>query len=493
MTSSKYEAQSYWTRVNIPRRYARVVIALGVGLLVYLFLFGRQIEQDWSNYPQEAWPTLDGNPPSYNQYLEYERHLPAHNPDLPYPDGNHAKYIYFESHQWGVGWGNVLQEMIYNAFFAYHVKRSFVFYNYTWSMDGSTFTRYNGRNLIPSRIPLSVFVSGPMVGGSMGPKDSDAPRAVSLDYFNEVCPPSERYNISGDKVLEVYPNSDPTASQVMNWLVDVIQDTPERCVQIPAWTRQIFNFYLFGSKNILDMWPMVRKSPIFTRFGWSPLVHAAYAKNRKLFEDHPSFPSSLYHSIVGRISKAFSSDKPNILPALSPPFPPLPGLLVLHIRRGDYEDHCMHLVNFKSQYNGYNCFDELPDHFTPPPGPPTEEVVNEYKSHCFPNIKQIVDRVSHVRKRVNGLQKLYIMTNGDKVFLHDLKLALHAADHWDQISTSRDLTVTWEQKPIAQALDMYVAQRAQAFIGNGFSSMTSNIVMFRMGTSYLRPNDTFFW
>ena len=87
--------------------------------------------------------------------------------------------------------------------------------------------------------------------------------------------------------------------------------------------------------------------------------------------------------------------------------------------------------------------------------------------HCFPDIQQIVDRVSHVRKKVHGLKKLYIMTNGDKVFLHDLKSALHAADHWEQISTSRDLMVTWEQKPIAQALDMYVAQRAQAFIGNG--------------------------
>ena len=100
-TPSKHEPSPCWSRVNIPRRYARVVIALGVGFLVYLFFFARQIEQDWSNYPQEAWATLDGNPPTYNQYLEYERHLPAHNLDLPYPDGKHAKYIYFASHQWG--------------------------------------------------------------------------------------------------------------------------------------------------------------------------------------------------------------------------------------------------------------------------------------------------------------------------------------------------------------------------------------------------------
>jgi len=63
-----------------------------------------------------------------------------------------------------------------------------------------------------------------MVGGSMGPNDPDVPRAVSLDYFNEVCPKSERHFISGDKVLEVFPNSDPTGSQLVNRLADVVQN-----------------------------------------------------------------------------------------------------------------------------------------------------------------------------------------------------------------------------------------------------------------------------
>lgn len=36
---------------------------------------------------------------------------------------------------------------------------SFVFDNYTWNRDGGDYTRYNGK-LIPSRIPLSAFLSG---------------------------------------------------------------------------------------------------------------------------------------------------------------------------------------------------------------------------------------------------------------------------------------------------------------------------------------------
>jgi hypothetical protein len=79
-----------------------------------------------------------------------------------------------------------------------------------------------------------------------------------------------------------------------------------------------------------------------------------------------------------------------------------------------------------------------------------------------------VDRVKVVSKKVDGLRKVYIMTNGKGDWLAELRAALLKAGEWE-VSTSRDLFLSWEQKPISQALDMYVAQRAQAFIGNGVS------------------------
>ena len=36
--------------------------------------------------------------------------------------------------------------------------------------------------------------------------------------------------------------------------------------------------------------------------------------------------------------------------------------------------------------------------------------------------------------------------------------------------TSRDLYLSWEAKPVAQAVDMLIGQRAQVFIGNGVRS-----------------------
>ncbi|PFH46474.1 hypothetical protein AMATHDRAFT_43580 [Amanita thiersii Skay4041] len=481
---------SCWSRVSLlPKRYTRILFALFIALVIYVFAFPTRAK-DWTAFPSEAFPTRDGMPPLYKQYREWEAHLPAHNPSLPYPDGKHAKFILFGNHQIGVGWGNVLQEMIMNAYFAYYVKRSFVFYNYTWNMDGPDFSEYNGHP-IPSRIPLSAIISGPIVGGPMGPNDVDVPRAISLDYFHQVCP--NPYILRGESVKEGL-GGNPPAKQLVAALLEKIDAIDARCIEIPRGSAQIFDYILFGSKGVLDVWPELSKSPIFTHFGWSPLIHSAYNANRHFFELTSPSLSSFYAPVSGHLPKIFSPMNPP-----SPPYPPLDGLLVVHIRRGDFDQHCKHFWTYSSEYNGFNSFPELPDHFIPPSRGATPENEEIYMKHCFPNVTQIVARVEDVRKRVasgaegQGLKKIYIMTNGKRDWLAELKSALEDKGGWEGIETSRNVWLSWEQKPVAQALDMYVAQRAEAFIGNGFSSLTSNIVMLRMGVEGVGSSKTFFW
>ncbi|KAF6759363.1 hypothetical protein DFP72DRAFT_884953 [Ephemerocybe angulata] len=60
------------------------------------------------------------------------------------------------------------------------------------------------------------------------------------------------------------------------------------------------------------------------------------------------------------------------------------------------------------------------------------------------------------------------------------------------IRTARDLELTLEEKYVAQAVDMYIGQRAELFIGNGFSSMTANVVMLRKNAG-LDTLQTRFW
>lgn len=273
------------------------------------------------------------------------------------------------------------------------------------------------------------------------------------------------------------------------------------------------------------MWPRLSNSPILQDFSWSPLILESFARNAHLF---------------GATSKSFRFLPSYVRPSSSPPTPkelhnvepilpptkidPIPGLLVLHIRRGDFADHCAHLANWSSDWNGFNKFATLPDKFHVPHdgegGHATEVSMQYYFQRCFPTIEQITERVRQVladQKKTYGgtneLKRVYIMTNGDKAWLNDLKKALMGIRKWDSVTSSRDLRLGWEAKPVAQAVDMLVGQRAQVFIGNGvshlfsiavlrvqillttvrsqFSSLTSNIVMFRM-LRELAPEDTRF-
>jgi hypothetical protein len=273
------------------------------------------------------------------------------------------------------------------------------------------------------------------------------------------------------------------------WL-DKLERTEDRCVEIKAHTLQVFDFWcvlarasryssfpvrwesdidswrlvgkrLFGdSSRLLDIWPSYSKSPILTHFSWSPLITAALAANARFI--HTS-PSSLTPSSFSPYSKPT----------------PFSGLLALHIRRGDFIDHCQHLANWSSRYSSFNEFPGLPDRFNPPPYSDAQlpEEQARYRARCFPEIGQIVSRVREVRSSLKStrLTRIYVLTNGRPEWLQELEDALQEdalrerMGPWRQISTSRDLRLTREQRHNAQAIDMAIAQRAEVFVGNGVS------------------------
>ena len=68
-----------------------------------------------------------------------------------------------------------------------------------------------------------------------------------------------------------------------------------------------------------------------------------------------------------------------------------------------------------------------------------------------------------------GLRDIYIMTNGPQDWVTELKDILRKSGEWGRIASSRDLTLSWEQKYVGQAVDMLIGQRAQVMIGNGVS------------------------
>lgn len=380
-------------------------------------------------------------------------------------------------------------------------------------------------------------VIGPIVGSSFNPGGS-TPRAVSREYFQKVCPNATIIDsLSINEHLRLDP--DVSASQIFDKWVEKLNSINDPCVEISRDSFQIFEIWcvqrscfhecwlnqkprLFGSKRILSIWPRLSKSPVLRNFSWSPLVMQAFAQNAALF----GATSSSFRFLPAYLSPSAAPPTPtelhNVDPVLTAPkTDPIPGLLVLHIRRGDFAGHCSHLANWSADWNGFNKFAALPDKFRVPTdgdwGSTTEMNMQMYLRRCYPTVEQIVERVREVladQKRIYGntkeLKRVYVMTNGDVAWLQELREALMEVKKWDAVVSSRDLYLSWEAKPVAQAVDMLVGQRAQVFIGNGasysqallhyksltsnpqFSSLTSNIVMFRM-LRELSPEDTRFW
>ena len=263
-------------------------------------------------------------------------------------------------------------------------------------------------------------------------------------------------------------------------------------------------------------------------WSWSPLIHEAFDRYRDII-------SPIKSSFFGFVTFKEADNLP---------------LLALHIRRGDYSEHCRGMAGWGSSYTGQNSFPEFEerDKFIVPqvieghsssnlgsttqPGDALivssqDERLKYYMKHCYPDIGQVVERVRQVvhdyelfardrsksgsqRKYENWgglktwqkkswsaagrqksvgnklLKRIYIMSNGDRHFLQELKQALMddaersklSGDGettndwefewtWEGVSTSRDLKLGWEEKPVGQALDMYIGQKSELFIGNG--------------------------
>ena len=206
---------------------------------------------------------------------------------------------------------------------------------------------------------------------------------------------------------------------------------------------------------MLPIWPLLSASPILTLLGWSTLAHQALETNRHLFAPAPLAPPYVLHPAC-----------PNCVD----PYAPLDGLLALHLRRGDFIEHCPNLCHWGAGFNAFNQFPEFPDRWEAPQGEEDHRMA-VYLRRCLPTVEQIVEKVEAIRASAAGagLKSVYIMTNGDRAWLGELHDALRRVHAWEHIATSRDTVLTHEQKYVSQAMDMLVGERAQVFVGNGVS------------------------
>ncbi|KAJ3998831.1 hypothetical protein F5050DRAFT_1805612 [Lentinula boryana] len=387
-------------------------------------------------------------PPTWARLRQWEDDLPQHDLSLPFPEGRTGRYVKFNNQIRMLGWNNVLNEVLMNAHLSYISGRSYVFLDYYWKPDYYSWPQYQFRT-DPPRTPLNALISGPAAGGPWDEGD-EAPRAIS-----------ERW----------YEVNSPGIDMLNHW-AQVLRDAPERCIEIQGDDKhdmfpQVFDLWMWGSTRVLSLWEEFSRSPVSRLLQTSPVVKSAVDANEYLFYPRGS---RLPLSNLG-------------------PRDPYDRMMAIHIRRGDFKEACMRLAYYNSTFYSWNLLPQLPDSFEVPPSMiwNSSEYNQYYVERCFPEQQAIVNKVGEARKAYitagkhekRTLDVMYLLTNAKGAWLETMITYLKE-DGWHTIVTSKDLELNAEQTDVNMAVDMDIARKAAVFIGNGWSSFTSNIVHRRL-------------
>ena len=124
-----------------------------------------------------------------------------------------------------------------------------------------------------------------------------------------------------------------------------------------------------------------------------------------------------------------------------------------------------------------------------------EEADKVYMRRCLPGVEDIVKRADEVRADWNGslqssnttanpLTKVLLISNGWPSFVSSISSALRAlntnGETWAEVHTSRVRPPAVWEKDVEVAVDMALAERAEVFLGNGFSTLSANVGLLRV-------------
>lgn len=121
-----------------------------------------------------------------------------------------------------------------------------------------------------------------------------------------------------------------------------------------------------------------------------------------------------------------------------------------------------------------------------------EAIKHYYFKHCLPTIEEVVERAREVQddwaKAADAhghphtpLTRIILLSNGWPAFLLDLASALRK-EGWEVVDPDESTRKGMGKlKDVDVAVDMALAQRAEVFLGNGFSTLSANVALLRMG------------
>ncbi|WVR09242.1 hypothetical protein IAU60_006306 [Kwoniella sp. DSM 27419] len=414
-------------------------------------------------------------PPTYSAEWTTEAKLPQVRGDIGPGEGKGGRYVKFDIPR-GTGFNHQLQRVLLQHHLAVMGNRSLAFEPY---VEDDTYLPFKvGRwPWRSARIPLSAYVSTVISGFEAF---YNTPRAVPAKYYRNVCPAykEQTHTIKS----EANPDGDMTlvagGQARIHQIQVLLAGSDQSCVRIIG---EPFDNDFFDSKASLDIYESFVKSPVMKHFSFAPTVLDIINRNLPMLapEATPYDLDSLAHA---------SSDTPITTSMWR-------HILALHIRRGrNWEAVCEDKGRNAAPFVSFNKLPALPGNENVPPPPDMVEATRMglYRAKCLPQTLEIIARARRMRKNHPLLKSVYILTDAEDAWVQEIRMWLQS-EGWDNVWIGKeDVYPDWQDKEVGVAVDMEVGRRAGVFVGNGFSTTSSNIVLLRSRDG-VHPDLTQFW
>ncbi|KAG6844627.1 hypothetical protein H0H87_005484 [Tephrocybe sp. NHM501043] len=333
----------------------------------------------------------------------------------------------------GAGFNNQAQEVLLFHHLALQTSRVYVYQPIIWRPRGAQ-----------AKVALSAFMPGV------------ARNSISSTVFNEACSPEETKHIS----IRV------TYSALWDYAMQQLSGN-EKCIVVDVW---ILNWDFLASPALHFIWPEFKKY-LANHFQWSGAIETI---SQRAHQD----------------LNLRSGDEGD-------PY------VALHFRRGDFEGHCHSLAEHQT---GFTTWATLPS-LQPSISPPALDTTNTTSviDHCYPTLHRIVEIIDSLVHDKPHLRTLHVLHDG--AWDHPLVYAQHysleatltnaarartagwVGGPMKRVTHSGQVPIRWREADWAVMVDVELARRAEIFIGNGYSSLSTQVVALRLGADGGRVED----
>lgn len=170
---------------------------------------------------------------------------------------------------------------------------------------------------------------------------------------------------------------------------------------------------------------------------------------------------------------------------------------------GDFEGHCHSLAEDHIGFTTWATLPELQSSVFPPALDPLNQT--SIFEHCYPTLERILATIdAHIRAKPH-IRTIHVLHDGawdhPLVYAQHYKLAAALTDAsraknagWEggpikRVTHSGKVPIRWGESDWAVAVDVELARRAEIFIGNGFSSLSTQVIALRLGADGGRAED----